>query len=135
MTNTETIRITDRECYETLSKLVSVTNVEFENPSMNNEVLIDFCDRKIEQLDKKAATARERAAERRAAGDALRATIVDLLTDEPKTIAEIVTELDDEDISSAMVVARLTQAKKAGLVEDIELKNEKGKTIKGYKRV
>lgn len=136
MTTTET-RVTKRECLETLIKLISITNVEFENPAMTNETLIDFCEHEIELLNKKAQSAAERAAERRAAGDALRAQIIDLLPEaggEPMTIAEIVAAIGDEDVSPSMVTARLTQAKKAdpALVLAFDTKGTNNRTIKAY---
>lgn len=73
-------------------------------------MLSDFINHEIELLDKKAESAAKRAADKKVAGDALRDRIYGVLSDtEFKTIAEIVKELNDPDVSPQMVTARLTQ--------------------------
>ena len=74
----------------------------------------DFIETSIAQLDKRAETAAKRSNAKKAAGDELRANIKAIITDSPKNIREIVRELDDENVASAMVVSRLTQLIKLG---------------------
>lgn len=73
----------------------------------------EFIAKQIEQLEAKAAKAKSKAAEKRAEGDALRATVLGCLTDEAQTIDEItaavVEATGDTEITKAKVTARLTQ--------------------------
>ena len=73
-------------------------------------MLSDFVNHEVELLDKKAESAAKRAADKKVQGDALRDRIAGVLSDtEFKTIAEIVKDLADPDVSAQMVTARLTQ--------------------------
>lgn len=85
----------------------------------------------LEQIDKKNAKAAERAAQKRAESDELRATIAGLLTDEYQTVAQIMDQLDVEDLTPAKVVARLTQLRKAGEAHSTDVKVDSRK-VKAY---
>lgn len=79
-------------------------------------MLSDFVNHEVELLDKKAESAAKRAADKKVQGDALRDRIYAVLSDtEFKTIAEIVAELNDPDVSAQMVTSRLTQLGEKGL--------------------
>ena len=91
----------------------------------------DFIETSIIQLDKRAETAAKRSNAKKAAGDELRANIKAIITDSPKNIREIVQELDDENITSAMVVSRLTQLIKLGEAFKKDTRVD-GRTIKVY---
>lgn len=94
--------------------------------------VIAYVDTTIAQLDKKNEKAREKSAERKAEGDALRATIEGILTeDEYKTIANIVAEIDDEKVTPARVTARLSQLCKANKVHKTKVKVG-DRTVNGY---
>lgn len=94
----------------------------------------DFIENSIVQIDNRAAKAAERAAEKKQAGDELRAKIKAVIEDGPKTIAEIVEALDDEDVTSAKVVSRLTQLVKLGEAFKADTKVD-SRTIKVYSTV
>ena len=79
--------------------------------------VLDYVDTTIAQIDAKAAKAKEKAAEKKADGDALREEVFALVTDEWQTADAITDALGKEDISKAKVVARLTQLFKAEMVE------------------
>ena len=85
----------------------------------------------IEKIDKKNAKAAELNAQKKAEGDALRATIAGLLTDEPQTIADIMAQIDDPEITPAKVVSRLTQLCKAEAAFKTDVKVDK-RTVKAY---
>lgn len=91
----------------------------------------DFIETSITQLDKRAETAAKRSNAKKAAGDELRANIKAIITGSPKNIREIVQELDDESITSAMVVSRLTQLIKLGEAFKNDTRVD-GRTIKVY---
>lgn len=95
------------------------------------EDIKDFVEKSIIQLDTKNEKAAERAAAKRAAGDELKAQVKATLSDSPMTVADIVAALDNDEVTNAMVVARLTQLCKNGEVEKGEIKVD-GRTLKTY---
>lgn len=74
---------------------------------------MEFIDKQLEALAAKAAKAKERAAEKKADGDELRAAVESILTEVPQTIDDIVAQIEGEDITKAKVTARLTALVKA----------------------
>ena len=110
-------RITKRDNYEALKEIVEKSNVE------NAEMLVEFINKQIEMIDNKSAKAKEKAAEKRAEGDELRAVIKSVLTNEYQTVDAITAQIEGEDITKAKVVARLTQ-----LVNNGEAVKEQGKS-------
>lgn len=98
----------------------------------DNADVVEFCDAQIEALANKAAKAKAKAAEKRAAGDELRAAVEAVLTNEPQTRDEIFAKIDNEDgeLTVAKVTARLTALIKAGVaVKDIVKVEGKSKTV------
>ena len=82
-------------------------------------------------MDNKAAKAKERAAEKKAEGDALREAVAAVLTDEYQTIAAIAAQVEGDDITPAKVTARLTQLVKADLAHKTKVKDGE-RTVNGY---
>lgn len=95
------------------------------------EDIKDFIEKSIIQLDAKNEKAAERAAAKRAAGDELRAQVKAVLGTEPMKVAEIVAAINDPEVTSAKVVARLTQLVKSGDVIKEDVKVD-GRTLKVY---
>lgn len=85
--------------------------------AITSEDVINYVDKTVEQLNAKAAKAKERAAEKRAEGDVLRNAVQAVLTDAPQTIDDIAgqVEVENVEITKAKVTARLTQLIKAGI--------------------
>ena len=110
----------------------------FKDYEVNDEItvtaddVIDYVDTTIAQLEAKTAKAREKAAEKKAEGDALRAKVAEILTDELQTIAEITAQIEDPDVTAAKVTARLTALVKAGEAHKDKVKTADGRTINGY---
>ena len=98
------------------------TFINGEDTDVTLEDMLEYIDTTIEQLDKKAKKAAERAAKNKAEGDELRARVLDVLTDTPQTADEITASLGDAEVSKAKVVARLTQLVKAEAVKKEETK-------------
>ena len=98
------------------------TFINGEDTNVTLEDMNEYIDVTLEQLDKKAAKAAERAAANKAEGDELRAKVLALVTDAPQTADEITAALGDADVSKAKVVARLTQLVKAEAVKKEETK-------------
>ena len=121
-------KVTKKEYYIMLKEVVENSN------SKNKDELVEFIEKQITLLDNKAAKAKERAAEKRAEGDELRALVEATLTDEYQTIADITEQIDNEDVTKAKVTARLTQLVKDGLAVKEEAKTEDGKKVMVYRR-
>ena len=90
-------------------------------------------DNQVTMLDAKAEKAKARAAEKRAEGDELRATVKAVLTNEFQGIEDILPQVEGEEITKAKIIARLTQLVKAGEVEKAKAKTEDKKEITVYK--
>lgn len=74
----------------------------------------EFLEKQVAQIDAKAAKAKERAGEKKAAGDELRTAVKAALTNELQTRDAIFAQIDGEDLTVAKVGARLTQLVAAG---------------------
>ena len=129
-------KITKREIFEAIK--TGRTTGEW---TVSDIEVAEFCDNEIELLDKKAIKAKERAAEKKAAGDELTDAVRAALTDEFTIIADIaakVAETYGEDATIARVTYRLTQLVKNGEAENGDVKVEGGegqktRTIKAYR--
>ena len=121
-------KVNKKEYYVMLKEVVENSNSE------NKDELVEFIEKQITLLDNKAAKAKERAAEKRAEGDELRALVEATLTDEYQTITDITEQIDNEDVTKAKVTARLTQLVKDGLAVKEEAKTEDGKKVMVYRR-
>ena len=102
---------------------------------------VEFCDKEIAALDKKAAKAKERAAEKKAEADVLTDAVKAALTDEFATrdvIALAVAETFGEDATISKVGYRLTQLVKEGVAEKGEItvpasEGQKARKLAAYK--
>lgn len=98
-----------------------------------------FAQNEIDLLDKKAAKAKTRAAEKRAEGDELTAAVETALSaDEFEPIATIAARIEGEDVTISKVTYRLTQLVKAGKAEKQEVtipatEGNKSRKVQGYK--
>ena len=131
-------KITKREMYEALVAYAEATDMEVEV----GETLITAADfvalatKEIEQLDKKAVKAKERAAAKRAEGDALTEAVLGVLTADLQTAAEVAAQIEDEEATVAKVSYRLGALVKDGkaVKEDVKVDRDgKKATLKGYK--
>ena len=117
-------KITKKEYFAMVAEIVNGSDAE------NKAELMEFIQKQVEALDKKADKAKERAAEKRAAGDELYATVVACLTAEGQTREDILAQVEGEDLSVAKIGARLTQAIKNGVAVKESIKVEgKNKTV------
>ena len=98
--------------------------------------VIAYADTAIAQLDAKAAKAKERAAEKKADGDALRAVVESTVSDEYQTIDDITAKVVEvegyEDVTKSKVTARLTQLVKSGAIHKVQVKTEDGRKVMAY---
>lgn len=129
-------KMTKREMFEAIK--AGVATGEW---TVNEAEVAEFCDNEIALIDRKAIKAKERAAEKRAAGDELTDAVRAALTDEFTIIADIaakVAETYGEDATIAKVTYRLTQLVKNGEAENGDVRVEGGegqktRTIKAYR--
>lgn len=125
----ENKKITKKENYEILKGIVLEANVE------NADELVAFLDKQIVSLDNRAAKAKEKAAEKKAEGDELRAVVKAVLTNEFQTADDIAAQIEGDDVTKAKVVARLSQLVKNGEAEKEQIKNAEGKKVMTYKAI
>ena len=119
-------KMTKKDYYGIHKTIVEGIEVE------NKEDLLAFIDNELKLIENKSIKAKERAAEKKAEGDELRATVKAILTTENQTIDEIFAQIEGEDLTKAKIVARLTQLVKAGEAKKEEVKSEDGKRIMVY---
>ena len=117
--------MTKREKFEVIGNVFANIDNEYKD-----EILAFVAD-ETAALDRKNEKAKERASAKRAEGDALRGTLEGLLTDEPKTVNDILAELDVDGITPAKVVSRMTQLVKAEKAAKVTVK-EDGRKLVGY---
>ena len=116
-------KITKKDYFAMVAEIVDNSNAE------NKDELMEFIEKQVEALDKKAAKAKERAANKKAEGDELREVIATVLTDEFQTADEITAQVEGEDITKAKVVARLTQLVKARIAVKEQIKVDSAKKM------
>lgn len=112
-------KLTKKEMFAAIRGMVE--NVEAVGDIPADEVLA-FIDKQVEQIDKKAAKAKEKAAEKKVEGDTLRDAVAAILTDEYQTIDAITAQVDIEDVTKSKVTARLTQLVAAEIAEKAQVK-------------
>ena len=108
-----------------------VEGIEMVGDIPADEVLA-FIDKTVEQIDAKAAKAKEKAAEKKTEGDELRAAVEAILTDELQTIDAIAAQVESEDVTKSKVTARLTQLVKADIARKEQVKDESGRKVMAY---
>ena len=109
-------KITKREMFEALVAYAESTDMEVQvgEAVVTAADFAAFASKEIEQLDKKAVKAKERAAAKRAEGDALMDEVLAVLTNEFQTAAEVAAQIEDEDATVAKVSYRLGALVKDG---------------------
>lgn len=123
----ENKKLTKKDYYGMLKDIILTSDVD------NKEELEAFIDRQVEIIDNKAEKAKERAAEKKAEGDELRAAIKSVLTEDYQSADDILAQLEGEDLSKAKIIARLTQLVNNGDAEKAQAKTEDGKKFMTYR--
>ena len=120
-------KMTKKMWFEEIRNIVEAADVE------DKAGMLEFIDTQLAQLATRAEKAAERAAKKKADGDALRDAVEAVLTDELQTADEITAQIDEEGISKAKVTARLTQLIKAGKATKDIIKTEDSRKVTAYK--
>lgn len=117
--------MTKREFYVFANDVFTSVDVE------GKDEALAFISKEVAALDAKNEKAKERAAAKRAEGDALRGAIEGVLNSEPMTVNEIMAavEADYPDITPAKVVARVRQSIENGVVNKETVKLEGRKLV------
>ncbi len=130
-------KITKREMFEAIKATFETGDCE-----VPAEAVIAFCEKEIASLDAKAVKAKERAAAKKADGDALGALVAAALTDEFQTIADItaIVAESDADATVSKVTYRLGQLVKAEVAERAEItieatESSKARKVKGFRKI
>ena len=131
-------KITKREMFEALVAYANACDMDMEinDTVVTSADFVAFATKEIEQLDKKAVKAKERAAATRAEGDALTEMVLNVLTADFQTAADVAAQIEDEEATVAKVSYRLGALVKEGkaVKEDIKVDRDGKKAIlKGYK--
>lgn len=122
-------KLTKKDYYAAIRGMVEGIEMVGDIPA--DEVLA-FIDKTVEQIDAKAAKAKEKAAEKKTEGDELRITVQAVLTDELQTIDAITAQVEGEDVTKSKVTARLTQLVKADIARKEQVKDESGRKVMAY---
>ena len=135
----ETVKVTKKDYYNNIIQAMQTGEV-----SIDPVDIVAFCENEIAMLDRKAEKAKERAAAKKADGDALTAAVKAALTDEFAVTADIAMKVaeavgDELEVSIHKVQYRLTQLAKNNEAEvtDMKIEPESGKvrTLKAYKAI
>ena len=95
----ETVKITERDIYNSIL-----------DDSFDIDVLKEFAEKKLAQLDHRNEKAKERAAKKRAESDELLDVVLKYVSDEPKSREDITNAMiaDGHDVTAGKVGYRLT---------------------------
>lgn len=129
-------KITKREMYESLISVVATGEMKYDK-----DAYIDFCQKEIESLEKKAEKAKTNAAKKKAEGDKLADAVYAALSAEEFETKETITDrVGDEDATVAKVQYRLTALVKEGKAEKSEIEiagseGQKKRKVMAYRRL
>ena len=124
MTNT---KITEREIYTSMI-----------NGTIDRDVMVEFAEHKLAQLDKRNESAKVRAAKKRAEGDALMDVVNDFVSYEPQTREDITNAMiaEGHDVTVGKVQSRLNKLVANGSIAKakgkVECEDGKNKTVTLY---
>lgn len=124
-------KMTKRNFYTALVNYATTGEFSYDGTVVSAEEIQAFAAHEIEMLDNRAQKARSRKAD-----DTLADEILSVLDSTPRTIAEILTRVSDENATAGKVTARLTKLTNSGVVvkSDIKTEGSKSRTVKGYAR-
>ena len=125
----ETIKITNADILSMIEEIAVGT--------ANEEVILGYCAKQKESLANKAAKAKERAAEKRAAGDELRDAVQAILENaaEPMTREMILAAFDNAEeleLTVGKVGNRASELVKYDLAHKVNVKTNDGKSKIAY---
>ena len=128
-------KMTKAMYFEVIRGIVEGLGAEAFPEGVSADDVLDFIDRQVALLDKRAAASKERAAKKRAASDELTELIYTMIFEAEDFITadEIVEKIDDEEVTKNKVTARVSKLVKAGRVAKEQVKLEDGKKRMAYR--
>ena len=127
MTTTKT---TKREYFEAIIEAMETGEIK-----LDPKAVAEFCRHEIELIDNKNAKAKERAATKAKEADALQDKVLEALTEEMASIADIAAKIGDEEATISKVQYRLNSLVKEGAAVKGEITIPKTETSKARKVV
>ena len=130
-----TDRITKRDFYTAVITLVTDGTM-----TIDKDAFVDIATNEIALLDKKAAKAKAKAAEKKAEGDALTDAVKAVLTNDYQTIADVAAQIEGDDVTVHKVSYRLTTLVDNGVAEKTQItipatETSKARKVNAYKLV
>ena len=127
--------MTKREMYEAIVEILNDNEFDFDVFE-----LVEFCNKEIENLDKKAAKAKENAEKRKAEGDVLMHLVLNALDEEFAPIADIAARIESEEATIHKVTYRLGQLVKMEKAEKSEVivegsEGQKSRKVVAYRKI
>ena len=118
-----TTKVTKRAMFEAMRSYFEGSDILIEvgETCINEGTLIEFCDKEIAALDRKAVKAKETAAAKKSASDELTETIFSVLTDDFMTIANVASLVEGDEVTVARCQYRLNKLVEAGRAEKEEM--------------
>lgn len=128
-------KMTKAMYFEVIRGIVEGLDAEAFPEGVGADDVLDFIDRQVALLDKRAAASKERAAKKRAASDELTELIYTMIFEAEDFITadEIVEKIGDEEVTKNKVTARVSKLVKAGRVAKEQVKLEDGKKRMAYR--
>lgn len=128
-------KMTKAMYFEVIRGIVEGLGAEAFPEGVSADDVLDFIDRQVGLLDKRAAASKERAAKKRAASDELTELIYTMIfeAEDYITADEIVEKIGDEEVTKNKVTARVSKLVKAGRVAKEQVKLEDGKKRMAYR--
>lgn len=128
-------KMTKAMYFEVIRGIVEGLGAEAFPEGVSADDVLDFIDRQVGLLDKRAAASKERAAKKRAASDELTELIYTMIFEAEDFITadEIVEKIGDEEVTKNKVTARVSKLVKAGRVAKEQVKLEDGKKRMAYR--
>lgn len=123
-------RITKREILVALIEAAEAGDIEINDERVTLDDIIDYANITIEQIDHKNAKAKERAAQKRAKTDVIRAAVKAVITNELQSCDEILAKIniEGEEVTRAKLISRLTD-----LIKSKEITKERRDKIMCYR--
>lgn len=121
-------KMTKAMYFEVIRGIIKGLGAEAFPEGVGADDVLDFIDRQVALLDKRAAASKERAAKKRAASDELTELIYTMIfeAEDYITADDIVKKIDDEEVTKNKVTARVSKLVKAGRVVKEQIKFAEG---------
>jgi hypothetical protein len=136
----ERTKVTKKDILNAIISFMAANDIEIDTVSASD--IVEFCEKEIAAIDKKNAKARERAAEKRAAGDELLKAVEEVLTTEYQATADVAAAIAEKDFGEEAtfhkIGYRLRQLVSMGVAESTDIKipggeGTRARTVKGYR--